>query len=245
MSTQESSNTPTMPKMNKKRLQKDIVDIIKYPLADNGIYYAHDEQNMLKGYAIVFGPDDSIYRYGGYCFEFNFPTNYPFSPPKLKYLTNDNITRFHPNLYRSGKVCISILNTWKGEQWTSCQSIKSVLLMLVTLLHNKSLLNEPGIKETHSSFKSYHEIITYKNLEIAILRNLQNNGAKMGICSVFYEIFKRYIKNNKENILKYIEQLKIKNKDRKKERTARIYSMSCLIDYDNLNNQFIDLFNKI
>ena len=61
---------------------------------------------MLKGYAVVFGPDDSIYRYGAYIFEFKFPTNYPYSPPKLNYMTNDGLTRFHPNLYRNGKVCI-------------------------------------------------------------------------------------------------------------------------------------------
>ena len=38
----------TMSKINKRRLQKDIVDIIKEPLTDNGIYYAHDEENMAK-----------------------------------------------------------------------------------------------------------------------------------------------------------------------------------------------------
>ena len=80
-------------------------------------------------------------------FEFNFPTNYPMSPPKLNYLTNDGSTRFHPNLYRNGKVCLSVLNTWRGEGWTSCQTIRSVLLILVTLFHNKPLLNEPGITE--------------------------------------------------------------------------------------------------
>ncbi len=232
-----------MSKMSKKRLQKDIVDIIKNPLSDNGIYYAHDEENMLKGYAIIFGPDDTIYRYGGYCFEFNFPSNYPFSPPKLKYLTNDNETRFHPNLYRNGKVCISILNTWKGEQWTSCQTIKSILLMLVTLLHNKSLLNEPGIKETHSSFKSYHEIITYKNLEIAILRNLKKKMLHLGKCSCFFSIYKKYIYENKNKIIEYITDLK--NKNKKKSRvTARIYSMGCIIDYDELHKEFIKVINE-
>ena len=235
----------TMSKINKRRLQKDIVDIIKEPLTDNGIYYAHDEENMLKGYAIVFGPDDCIYRYGGYCFEFKFPYDYPFSPPKLKYITNDNVTRFHPNLYRNGKVCISILNTWKGEQWTSCQSIKSVLLMLVTLLHNKSLLNEPGIKETHSSFKAYHNIITYKNLEIAILRNLKKEKQHlMGKCSVFYQIYTNYIKKNKYNILNYIQNLKKTNKETK-EITARIYNMSCVIDYKNLYIEFEKIFTEI
>ena len=94
-------------------------------------------------------------------FEFKFPANYPVSPPKLTYLTNDGSTRFHPNLYRNGKVCLSVLNTWRGEGWTSCQTIRSILLILVTLFHNKPLLNEPGIKESHHSFIPYNKIITY------------------------------------------------------------------------------------
>ena len=87
-------------KTSLKRLQKDIIDLIKNPLAEHGIYYAHDESNILQGYAVIFGPDDTIYRHGAYYFKFNFPSNYPFSPPTLTYLTNDGKTRFHPNLYR-------------------------------------------------------------------------------------------------------------------------------------------------
>ena len=67
-------------------------------------------------------------------------------------MTCDGATRFHPNLYRNGKVCLSILNTWKGEQWTSCQTIRSILLTLITLFHNKPLLNEPGFTEKSSDF---------------------------------------------------------------------------------------------
>ena len=37
-----------MGKKNIKRLQKDIIDLIKNPLSDNGIFYAHDDSNMLK-----------------------------------------------------------------------------------------------------------------------------------------------------------------------------------------------------
>ena len=241
----EKSGSKVMTKISRRRLQKDIVQIIKNPLTDQGIYYAHDENDMLKGYAIIFGPSDTIYRYGGYCFEFSFPHNYPFSPPKLKYLTNDNITRFHPNLYRSGKVCISILNTWKGEGWTSCQNISSILLMLVTLLHNKPLLNEPGIKETHSSFKSYNKIITYKNLEIAVLRNLRKDKQHlMGKCICFAAIYTNYIKKNKEKILDYIIKQKEENKE-EKEYCARIYSMKCVINYDELLDKFKKIFSEI
>ena len=65
-------------------------------------------------------------------------------------------------------VCLSVLNTWKGEGWTSCQTIRSILLTLVTLFHNKPLLREPGVKESSSSFKPYNKIIRYKNIEIAM-----------------------------------------------------------------------------
>ena len=242
------SRQVVMTKKSRRRLQKDIVEIIKNPLAEHGIYYAHDEQNMLKGYAVVFGPDDSLYRYGAYCFEFKFPTNYPFSPPKLTYMTNDGVTRFHPNLYRNGKVCISILNTWKGEQWTSCQTIKSVLLMLVTLFHNKPLLNEPGIKESHHAFKPYNKMITYKNLSIAILKTLKKNKedrllTHMGQCKVFYPIFEKHIKKNKDDILKYIKDLKEKNK--KEDLKVSVYNMKCLIDYETLEKEFLEIFNNI
>ena len=80
-----------------KRLVKDVKDIIKKPLIDNGIIYSHSEDNLLKGYAVVFGPPDTIYEHGAYLFEFNFPETYPFSPPKLTYLTNNGKTRFNPN----------------------------------------------------------------------------------------------------------------------------------------------------
>ena len=44
-----------MDRTSRRRLQKDIVELIKYPLTEHGIYYAHDEENMLKGYAVIFG----------------------------------------------------------------------------------------------------------------------------------------------------------------------------------------------
>ena len=42
--------------------------------------YIHIQDNLLKGYAIIFGPKDTIYENGVYLFEFNFPNTYPFEP---------------------------------------------------------------------------------------------------------------------------------------------------------------------
>ena len=56
---------------NKKRLLKDVVDIMKNPLHSDGIHYFHDESNFQKGYAIIFGPKDTLYENGIYFFDFN------------------------------------------------------------------------------------------------------------------------------------------------------------------------------
>ena len=51
-----------------KRLLKDVIDINKHPLHEHGIYYIHDDKDIRKGYAMVFGPADTIYSYGIYFF---------------------------------------------------------------------------------------------------------------------------------------------------------------------------------
>jgi ubiquitin-conjugating enzyme E2 Z len=129
-----SSKTTTLTKATITRLLHDVKNIIKNPLTENGIYYVHDDEDMLKGYALIIGPSDTPYFGGNYFFEINYPTNYPHSPPHVIYCTNGDNIRFNPNLYTNGKVCVSILNTWRGEQWTSCQTISTLLLTLCTLL---------------------------------------------------------------------------------------------------------------
>ena len=44
------------------RLIEDIKEITKNPLENQGIYYKHDETNMLVGYAMIIGPDDTPYQ---------------------------------------------------------------------------------------------------------------------------------------------------------------------------------------
>ena len=94
-----------------KRLAKDVREIMKNPLEEHGIYYFHNETDMLKGQALIIGPKDTPYENGYYFFELEFPADYPHNPPTVTYCTNDGMTRFNPNLYKSGKVCISVLNT--------------------------------------------------------------------------------------------------------------------------------------
>jgi ubiquitin-conjugating enzyme E2 Z len=183
------------------RLLRDVKQILKEPLTENGIYYVHDDTDMLKGYALIIGPSDTPYFGGNYFFEFNYPADYPHSPPKVKYWTNGNRIRFNPNLYTCGKVCVSLLNTWRGEQWTSCQTISTVLLTLCTLLCNNPLLNEPGVGKGHADMENYTEIIQYSNLSIAVCDIVKK---KDGIYMPFFENFYPFVK---ENFLKNYDKL--------------------------------------
>ena len=158
----------TLSKDTLRRVISDIKEIAKNPLHENGIFYKHDETNILRGYALIIPRNESPYQYGNYLFIIDFPTNYPFAPPKVTFMTNNGTTRFHPNLYRNGKVCLSLLNTWKGDQWTSCNTLTSVLMNILTLFNEDPFLNEPGITINHPEMEMYNQIIEYQNLKTAI-----------------------------------------------------------------------------
>ena len=132
-----------------------------------GIYYFPDEASITKGKAFIQGPDDTPFEGCFFIFQFTFPDDYPFSPPKVNVLTTDGITRFHPNLYVEGKVCLSILGTYSGPSWQSTMSLSMVLLSLKALLDSNPLSHEPGYSSytlanpLASSYASYvqHQII--------------------------------------------------------------------------------------
>lgn len=233
------------------RLANDVKYISKNPLDKNGIYYVHDEENILRGYALIIGNADTPYAYGNYLFEFKFTENYPYEPPIVTYLTNDGITRFNPNLYMSGYVCLSILNTWNGEGWTSCQTINSILLSLMLIFNDTPLKNEPGICENNPNIKIYNKMISYKNIEFSIIRqnlfidDLKNNDFKNSSIELinsyqkclllFNEQIKDNLKNNydliKENIV-IMEKICLNEKYLK----ISIYDLKFNIDFIRLKN---------
>ena len=227
--------TTFISKETMNRLVKDVRHIIKNPLTDQGIYYIHDDSDMLKGYAMIVGPSETPYFGGFYFFEFTYPTDYPHTPPKVKYCTNGNNIRFNPNLYTCGKVCVSLLNTWRGDQWTSCQSISTVLLTLCTLLCKNPLLNEPGVNENHNDLKSYNEISEYSNLNVAVCDIVRK---KKGVFLPFFENFYPYVKENfDKNYDKLLEfaqkKMSDENIENKNFRTG-FYNMNININYEDV-----------
>jgi ubiquitin-protein ligase len=239
------AKTTILTKATITRLLHDVKNIIKNPLTENGIYYVHDDEDMLKGYALIIGPSDTPYFGGNYFFEINYPTNYPHSPPHVIYCTNGDNIRFNPNLYTNGKVCVSILNTWRGEQWTSCQTISTLLLTLCTLLCKEPLLNEPGVTKNHNDFTTYTKIIEYKNIDIAILKMVnKTTGVYPERFDFFYQIIKEHFIKNAELIIKYLEEKNTNNPNDIYLSTS-MYNMNVVLNYNKLLKQFKETLENI
>jgi len=225
-----------------QRLLKDVREMMMVP--ESGIYYKHSETDMLCGYALIIGPEDSLYEGGYYFYKFKFPPDYPHSPPLVEFLTNDGETRMHPNMYKNRKMCISILNSWRGDQWTGCQTIKSVLLTIMSLLDSKPLLNEPGITEHNADFATYHRIIQYKNYEFSMLHLLQSLAAfKQAIADIeFHEAFYEHMcASFRASHLRYladIDALLLKHPHSEVLRTTHVYQMTVVVNYPGLKTAF-------
>ncbi|XP_046688440.1 SUMO-conjugating enzyme UBC9-B [Homalodisca vitripennis] len=72
---------------------------------------------------------------GSYKLRMIFKDDYPSSPPKCKF----EPPLFHPNVYPSGTVCLSLLD--EEKDWRPAITIKQILLGI------QDLLNEPNIKD--------------------------------------------------------------------------------------------------
>jgi len=220
-----------------KRLISDIKEVQVCDLSKDNIYYKHDETNMFIGYALIIGPEHTPYQFGNFLFKFKFPEDYPHSPPTVTYHTNDGYTRFHPNLYKNSKVCLSLLNTWKGEQWTGCQTIKSILLVLCSILDKNPLIHEPGIFETHKDIPFYNKIITYKTIDTAITKILSKDNLPEEF-EIFMNIIIENFINNYHNI-----KNNLKNKENEIISTG-VYSLSIKTHYKQLINLLDCNYNK-
>jgi ubiquitin-protein ligase len=133
--------------------------------------------------ALVSGAVDTPYAHGLYQFDIQFPEGYPSNPPSFKLMTvGDGNAYFGPNLYSSGFVCLSIINTWGGdpeEMWQpERSSILQVLLSIQTLVMDNNILQkEPGYEGfeiTHPSNVAYCNIVKYLNMKFAVLEQLRN-----------------------------------------------------------------------
>lgn len=156
------------------------------------IFAQPDESDIYHWMGLILGPPGTPYCLGLFHFDLKFPSDYPNSPPKVTITTTGGgQVRFNPNLYSTGKVCLSILGTWRaehsGEQWSAVQSVTSVLLSIQSLMHDKPYHNEPSFEKDDGSgdIQRYNDKILHETMRVAVCdvmedtlqnRAMSNNG---------------------------------------------------------------------
>ncbi|KAL1862552.1 hypothetical protein Daus18300_008511 [Diaporthe australafricana] len=108
-----------------------------------------DETNLFRWQlALMVVNPDSAFNGGYLKAEMLFPHDYPYSPPKFRFLK----PIFHPNIYPDGQLCISILHKpgedlMSGEsateRWSPLQGAESVLRSILLLLDDPEI-NSPA-----------------------------------------------------------------------------------------------------
>jgi len=99
--------------------------------------------NIFEWEVMLMISDDCKY-YGGGNFRahLTFPPTYPLMPPKLVF---QSPIPFHPNIYPSGELCISILHPPEedkygyeaaSERWSPVQSPETILLSVISLFED-------------------------------------------------------------------------------------------------------------
>lgn len=110
-----------------RRLKKELEDIKRCGLK----YFCNievDESNLLNWKGLIL-PCQAPYNKGAFLIELNFPTDYPFKPPKITFKTKI----YHPNIDEKGQVCLSIIST---EKWKPATKADQVIESLLELVNN-------------------------------------------------------------------------------------------------------------
>ncbi len=183
--------------MNVKRILNEIRNFNNDKSIKNA-FILPDENNVRHIDVLIIGNKDTPYECGYFWFTFNFPELYPSSPPKVQFkTTNSAQIRFNPNLYKCGKVCLSVINTWGSNDWSPANSLSSIILSIQSLvLHDKPLVNEPGHeKQSKTNIEIYNRIKKIETMHMALLFLNNKTGAPIEFVNIARQNF------NKERML--------------------------------------------
>lgn len=108
-----------------------------------------DDNIFLWNIGIMVLNKDSMYHGGYFKGQMRFPSDFPFCPPTFRFTP----AIYHPNVYRDGRLCISILHQGgdptsdepDSETWTPAQTVESVLISIISLLEDPNISSPANI----------------------------------------------------------------------------------------------------
>ena len=124
------------------RLQREILELQKNP--PENCSAGPKDTNMYHWAAQIYGPENTPYHGGVFNLNINFPTEYPFKPPKINFTTKV----YHPNISSTGSICLDILK----EKWTPALTVSKVLLSICSLMNDPNP-DDPLVPDIAKEFK--------------------------------------------------------------------------------------------
>ncbi|OCT95121.1 hypothetical protein XELAEV_18012805mg [Xenopus laevis] len=98
-----------------------------------------DDNDLYRWEVLIIGPPDTLYEGGVFKAHLTFPRDYPLRPPKMKFITEI----WHPNVDKSGDVCISILHEpgedkygyeKPEERWLPIHTVETIMISVISML---------------------------------------------------------------------------------------------------------------
>ncbi|ERE72381.1 mucosal addressin cell adhesion molecule 1-like protein [Cricetulus griseus] len=167
----------------KPGLQEEPVEGFRVTLVDEGDLYNWE--------VAIFGPPNTYYEGGYFKARLKFPIDYPYSPPAFRFLTK----MWHPNIYETGDVCISILHPpvddpqsgeLPSERWNPTQNVRTILLSVISLLNEPNTFSPANVdasvmyrkwKESKGKDREYTDIIRKQVLGTKV--DAERDGVKV------------------------------------------------------------------
>jgi ubiquitin-conjugating enzyme E2 D/E len=135
--------------MRNNRILNDLKNLSNHDIPDVIQNVEINESDIYAEHTIVLrGPKDTPFDNGYFKLSITMPVDYPFKPPKMKFLTR----MYHPNITSDGTICIDILK----DQWSSALRLNTVILSLSSLLANPNP-NDPLVPEIANEFTHNRE----------------------------------------------------------------------------------------
>ena len=204
-----------------KALQQELKSIQKEPLEGFTINLVND--NLFEWEVAIFGPPNTLYQGGYFKSHIKFPSDYPYSPPTVRFATK----MWHPNIYENGDVCISILhppvddptNTeLPSEKWNPAQNVRTVMMSIISLLNEPNTFSPANVDasvmyrryiDSKGADKEYENII--RKQVLATRADAERDGVAVPQTLEEYCVkassSKDYDNNNDDCILDYLDDL--------------------------------------